>query len=456
MGQGGSVVIINATKYDWKRVNQHSYQMNSWNFPTTIAAGSKVSVYVEWDENIFHNHHDDGGEAEFQLEGTGGLSFEFQARWPEGGDRQIRVYFKNLSTPNNPKGSTISLGWAHDGRMNFVISGDVNYLNSTYAPQGWSWMSGNIGLLASRSLRTICMPGSHDTGMSTFGSHTAFAKRCNTLTQTKSIAGQLAQGARFFDIRPVISGGAYFTGHYSYIDSILGTQGANGQSIGQIVDEVNQFLEGAPELVVLKLSHDMNTDVGEPDYRAFTQQEWDGLLRYLEERLKYRYVNPGVNDLTTLKFGQFIGESKPFKPAVLVVIDPSDGGIQIPKSYLKTGFYPNSAFPIHDEYTGTTKVDHMAADQIQKMKKYRTSPNAEPFLLSWTLTQNTDDVINCAPEYGPNSIVWLANQANPTIYDKLWGALTPQTYPNVLYTDNVDSTLNLELALAITFFGASS
>lgn len=455
MGQGGSVVIINATKYDWKRVNQHSYQMNSWNFPTTIAAGSKVSVYVEWDENIFHNHHDDGGEAGYELGGTG-LTFEFQARWPEGGDRRILVYFKNLSTPNNPKGSTISLGWAHDGRMNFVISGDVSHLNSTYAPQGWSWMSDNINLLAPRSLRTICIPGSHDSGMSTYGAHTAFAKRCNTITQTKSIAGQLAQGARFFDIRLVISGGAYYSGHYSYLNPILGTQGANGQSIGDIVNQVNQFLEGASELVILKFSGDMNTDVGEPDYRPFTQQEWDGFFRFLDERLKYRYVNPGVNDLTTLKVGQFIGESKPFKPAVLPVIAPRDSGIRIPEAYLKTGFYPNSAFPLYDDYANKTQVDQMAADQIQKMKEHRPSPNSECFLLSWTLTQNTDAAVNCLEEAGPDSVLWLANQANPTIYDKLWGALTPQTYPNVLYTDNVDSTLNLELALAITFFGASS
>src|SRR4029077_14673409 len=89
MGDGGTVVIVNATKYNWQRTYQHSYQMNSWNFPEVVGAWEKVTVYVEWDQNVFDNWGDDGGEAEYTFQDPNGKlrteKFQFQARWPGGG-----------------------------------------------------------------------------------------------------------------------------------------------------------------------------------------------------------------------------------------------------------------------------------------------------------------------------------------------------------------------------------
>ena len=52
MGQGGTFVLINGTPYNWVRTNQHSYQMNSWNFPSPILPGmysSLRSLYNKYD-----------------------------------------------------------------------------------------------------------------------------------------------------------------------------------------------------------------------------------------------------------------------------------------------------------------------------------------------------------------------------------------------------------------------
>lgn len=59
----------------------------------------------------------------------------------------------------------------------------------------------------------------------------------------------------------MISGGKFKTGHYSEISTVLVStfQGGNGQSIEDIVDEVNEFTKDKAEIVILRLAHDLNT-----------------------------------------------------------------------------------------------------------------------------------------------------------------------------------------------------
>jgi hypothetical protein len=39
MGKGGYMILTNGTPYRWKRSDQMSYQMKSWDFPEVIEAG---------------------------------------------------------------------------------------------------------------------------------------------------------------------------------------------------------------------------------------------------------------------------------------------------------------------------------------------------------------------------------------------------------------------------------
>ena len=39
MGEGGFIVLVNGTPYDWVKTNEHSYQMETWSFPDVIPAG---------------------------------------------------------------------------------------------------------------------------------------------------------------------------------------------------------------------------------------------------------------------------------------------------------------------------------------------------------------------------------------------------------------------------------
>lgn len=300
------------------------------------------------------------------------------------------------------------------------------------------WMQQNLGTLGNRPLRHICMPGSHDAGMSTFGTSTALVSPANTVTQTTGILGQLQAGARFFDIRPVLSGGAYFTGHYSQISVAFVTtwQGANGQSISDIVQDVNSFTSSNQELVVLYLSHDLETDTG---YGSFNQDQWNGLFSELAN-LNHLFVapDPASVDLTMLTLNQFIGS----QAAVVVVVEPSSPGISL-GGYATKGFYTTANFSVYNQYSGTDDLGSMEQDQLGKMAAQRPNPNAGYFLLSWTLTQSSSDAIA-----GP-SILDLANTANAALPNIL-PACSAQTYPNIILIDNVNPGTGIaNLAMAV-------
>lgn len=306
------------------------------------------------------------------------------------------------------------------------------------------WMQQNLGMLGNRPLRHLCMPGSHDAGMSTFGTHTALANSCDTVTQTTGVLGQLQLGVRYFDLRPVLSGGAYFTGHYSQIDLPaigLTWQGADGQPILDIVRDVNSFTSSNQELVILYLSHDLETDEG---YVPFNQDQWNGLFSQLIG-LNYLFIapNPASVDLTMLTLNDFIGS----QPAVVVVVDPSLPSISL-GSYAAKGFYTTASFSVYNQYSDTDDLATMEQDQLSKLAAQRPNQDAGYFLLSWTLTQSSKDAV-----LGP-CVLDLANTANAALPDVL-SACNAQTYPNIIMIDNVtNSTGIVELIMTVNNPGA--
>jgi hypothetical protein len=312
------------------------------------------------------------------------------------------------------------------------------------AASSTAWMQNNLALLGSRTLRELCIPGTHDAGMSALNAGTAFAYTCNTVTQTNAILGQLQNGSRYFDIRPVISGGQYLTGHYSEISELDSWQGGNGQSIQSIINDVNTFTASNNELIVLYLSHDLDTDLGNSSYAAFTQDQWNSLLQLLQG-LNNLYTGAAMGaDLTTLTLNTYIGNNT---PAVVVVVDASASGITL-GSFAGEGFYLPANFPVYNEYSDTSDLSTMTSDQLAKMAAQRPNPEASYFLLSWTLTQSSSEAVFC--DVGADSILTLANQANAQLASQLLPACSAQTFPNIIYTDNLTSSLDVvSLAMQI-------
>lgn len=437
-GEGGQVNIINGTPFKFTRTASHGYQMNGWdsNWPSEVAPYSVASVYVEFKTGFFVKTSDDGGEVSYSLEGTDS-AFEIQARGD--GGFHVQVVLTGMSTLNNDHGSTISIGWRHDGSVSFALAGtDAGALVSSNPPQ--NWMQASLDAFRDVPLGQFVLPASHDSGMYQLDGTTIGSTPCNTLTQTGSIGSQLAAGARYFDIRPVISAGNYKTGHYSKIDAINSWQGGNGEKIEDIINDINSFTQDKTELVILNFSHDLNTDVGNSDYRPFNQDEWNNLYNQLGG-LNNLFVAPAADtDLRTLSLNTFIGNGK---SAIVLVFQPDGHDISL-NDRQGQGFFWYNQLDAYNSYSNSDNLDSMASDQLQKMHDQAGGY----FLLSWTLTQQAAGAILCPAE---PSILDLAQRANNALASQVLNAASKDAYPKLLLVDKADFSDIIPLALAINY-----
>jgi hypothetical protein len=310
MGMGGYLALINATPYEWNLHDISSYQMNGWNsaFPASIQPTAAILIYVEFDEDpsatAIATYLFGGGVLEVRASGRYGDSDDFKPHL------EIDSYFDT-----NPDGTFLDLGWNHgyptdffgtplnpsgNGCVTFILSMDPAGNLHSSADENWStWMQANLATLGGRTLRQLCIPATHDSGMSQIGSCTFDANANVTQTQTQGILGQLQRGARYFDIRPVISDGIFVTGHYGYVPALGSTQGCNGQSIADVISDINSFTSVGAELIILNLGGDMNTDVGEPNYRSLDQGEWNSLIQELQG-INALYLGPARNSIVSI------------------------------------------------------------------------------------------------------------------------------------------------------------
>ncbi|KZV91325.1 PLC-like phosphodiesterase [Exidia glandulosa HHB12029] len=349
-----------------------------------------------------------------------------------------------MSTQNNAQGSTIPLGWVHDGQVSWVLSSNsAGQFTSSRPPP--NWMQTNLAQIGNLPLQRLSMPGSHDAGMSRITGGTAFGEACNSLTQTAGIDAQLAAGSRYFDVRPIITAGTYSTGHYT---GDAASAGANGQPMSEIISQVNAFTAKYNELVIINLSHSLNTDVGTSDYRAFTQAEWDALfnqLMSLNNRLDSSRLPSGFSassgDLSTLTLNQLVSG----RGAVVLVVQ--DGANL--SSWFGKGIFAYSQFDVFNSYSNTDNLSTMTTDQLNKL----VNQHNKVFLLSWTLTQTSVEAALCT-----KSILDLANTANPALYNTLINSVSPtrNIVPNILYVDNMSNGDIVGLAMAYNFWQSVS
>ena len=420
--------------------------MDSWSFPEYIEPFSKIHVYVEWDENIFHDKTKDTGDVQYVMDYVGGHSFQIRARF-----RYIEVLIETFTVPGHDKGSTIDLGWIHDGFMIFVLAGPVDDRNSgEFLSTGCdlsNWMNSQKDIIGDKTLRQLCMGGSHDAGMSVDENHTVFGVPGLVLTQTQPIRDQLTTGARYFDIRPIIGGGKYFTGHYSHIDAGIykGFQGGRGQPIQEIVDQLNHFTSKySGEVIILSLSHTFNTDLGNEQYRALDKTEWDQLIQLLKGINHLFTLQDPKIDLTTIPMTKFLEAGTSI---VVVVIDKGEK-VQLGGDAGKGFFLFPDNFHIYDKYANTYDVAKMEDDQLRKMSDPASHLN-KLFLLSWTCTPQDKDIAKIIAGVG-TTVLDKAAEANQKVCD-IFQRSTRELFPNIILTDRYDSNVTA-IAIAINYW----
>ena len=411
--------------------------------------GSVEEIYIEWGQYIGHDPARDTGDLSYSLAGTEG-NFQIEAR--AAGGFHLLVRLGGISTWSDCQGATIDLSWVDRtvqyprfNGMCFVLSGTVRSLISTSTrPLTVPWMQAGLETLGQRPLRHICMPASHDSGISVITGGTVFGDARVCQTQVRSVADQLAFGNRFFDIRPVLAGGGYYTGHYGNIPG-LGWQGVNGQSISEIVAQINAFIRDNKELIILSISHDYNTDAGR-QYRGFDQEEWNRLLQELSTLNSLYIASQNTTDLTLLTLNQFISK----KRAAVVIVVSFDRSHLTLGNYAGRGFYYASQFPIYDSYANSSDPNTLADDQFRKMHIQRSHPDKPPFSLDWTLTHRTWQDVTIGP-----SILEMADFMDPRLATCVIPSCSSKTYPNFLSIDKVSNTTSIAVAMAINVLFAS-
>ncbi|KAH7400960.1 PLC-like phosphodiesterase [Phaeosphaeria sp. MPI-PUGE-AT-0046c] len=424
MGYGGSLTLVNGSPFDWVTSSTHSYQMDTWKWPT-INAGKASRVYVEFGTG--GQTKDDAGEAYYDIAGTPN-KFTVLARKPS--EYKLTISLDNMSTKQSPQGSKVDLGFRHDAAVNWIMSTDE-------AGNWWSnsgtytdWMQQSMGSLANRTLKHICMPGSHDAGMTTFTPGTIGANYANTQTQYLNFYQQLMVGSRFFDLRPVLSNGQWVSGHYSALENDIEDiwLGGNGQTIASIIQQINDFTAKYQELVIINLSHTIDTD---NKYKDLSQDQWNKLFDTLKGiNNRYTVSDPGNTDFTSKVLGDFITDR-----ASVFIFAQLPNGISL-GNYVSQGFYSSANFPYYDSYSNTNNRANMKSDQIKKLKDNRNivsdaSARKDKFhVLSWLMTQQPEDVL-----IFEKAIMNMAAEAFDDLVSDAWNAFTPQSFPNVLFVD---------------------
>ncbi|KAH8786043.1 PLC-like phosphodiesterase [Hyaloscypha finlandica] len=442
-GPGGYVTLINASPYDWKLTYSHSYQMD-WQPAALIPAGESHEQYLEW----WYHRGDIGdcaAEATYELVGSPRKeAFQLKATQSAGKDLQIQ-YLDNLSSLNNPENSLIPLGFEHDGGVSFILSGDGTkpYVSSNPPP---GWMQATLSTIGPKTLREISLPASHDAGMSEITQEWGGIKH-NTQTQSKPIGGQLIDGARWFDIRPVHSDGGFHTGHFSetwsnWFMKLIGADvvGAKGRKIADIVADINSFTskhEG--ELIILDLSHEMGDIKYWGTEWKLSIEKWEYLYEALAEINDLWTVGNPPQDYTSVPLSTFIQPGS--KSAVLVRIP---GHAPLPRQTISeykviplSAFIQDSRLPFEGTYSDTDNPDHLATDQVSKLHSMRVASQSMMQRSTWTITVGLAKNLDIANK--GNSIIGQAVRAHRKLFSTLWPAMSKTSYPNLIEVDDINS-----------------
>ena len=303
-------------------------------------------------------------------------------------------------------------------------------------------MAHSLSTIGDLTLREICMPGSHNAGMSVSRYSTKLGLDKVVLCQSRSVAEQLAYGVRYFDIRPIGRGPEFETGHYSKNDT-FGWQGASGQTMDEIVKQINAFTRENHEVIILNVTHSYQAD-SDVGFRDLHERDWGDLFNSSFDRLEslYHASSPDV-DLSRVKIRELTQDGK--KAAVIVRFGWNGGN---PKygDRLGKGYFLSHNLPIYDEYADKNDPDQLMDDQFGKLQRERGGKaphDGQMFCIGWALTpKGFMDVM------GPSLMEWARNYMTPRL-GVLFEKSNKSCYPNILGMDGIETTDALAASVAI-------
>lgn len=365
--------IVNGSPYDFVYTGGNDYQMeNDWSKDwVTIPAGESVQFLVQMEDmNPSNKKSDTAGEAYYTIDKTG-KTFHVTDDWIDSkGMLRNRIQYDTIGTKDVAAGTIIDLDWPsldYDrGLTNqWVLTGseDYGYWSSSNPPV--AWMNSILGVIGDRKLKHVCMPGSHDAGMSKIDGHTGSGTWQNTQTQFLDLYGQLKRGSRWFDVRPCLgNGGQQLLCHYSEVLGV--SQGGNGIKVSEAIDMVNRFMADYPgELVILDLNTDCayNSDAGSKSYPRLTDAQWKPIWQAFRDNIA-KPCKSTAADLTDVTMNDYIGDGA---GCVMTIARGSIPGLTTADANPSKGFYHQNSFPSKGDFSSTDDMQTLAEDQVAKM-----------------------------------------------------------------------------------------
>lgn len=291
-----------------------------------------------------------------------------------------------------------------------------------------SWME---GLDTTLFLNGIIMPGSHDAGMSQTDHCGAGADLNKGIVQTQALdmLGQLVAGARYFDIRVDYDHGRLVSYHRT------GNAGCNGQPLVDMIEQAIAFIDNhRSETCILKFSHIRTNRNNEREIK----DRIDQFLANMQYR-KYFYNNTHY-DVNLAKVSLEACRGK-----IILVFDYPEH-ISARSGRFRYYDQDKSMDPAHeqsrscdpnisvyDSYANTVSLEKMKQDQLAKLIAYGGLNKNYFFLLSWTLTPDSNTFLT-------SSIKNLAKEANRALEELADGYLRQVHIPkpNIVYMDYVN------------------
>jgi|GEM_PF-4389781 len=274
------------------------------------------------------------------------------------------------------------------------------------------------------TLSDLCVPGSHDTGMSLVRECTFGANSCNTQTQHLDMKGQLEAGMRVFDVRPILFKSRYYTQHATACDGM----GCKGELMEDILSDTRVFLDAYPEVVILLMGHFCNMSGND-----------EAFLQLLSEKLGDRIYREK-------------GASRPLyqrslREDILADAEPGTGKVilQFEEGFSNTaenrakGYFTNDVIPFEGGWSDKNNYPQLKEDQLLRYQNY-VNDGKKLFQFSWHMTQDAKQAVSCALLDNTNSIESfsvITNNALPGVIDSLIsiGAINRARIPNLIWVD---------------------
>ncbi|KAI8267365.1 Mutanase [Colletotrichum sp. SAR11_239] len=431
------ITIVNLTPYTFRYLKDRSnYYQVAADFDD-IPPGQSRQNKARW-ATSGTSRADDNGEAYFEVKDT---NHEFRIRctthYPS--DRPIRFVVdldgwglgvKEYEVPETEVSIT------------FVITGSENYgyhHSLTLDSSPVAWMDSIKEHIKGRMVKHVIMPGAHDAGMSVIGKYKWGGTPMDTQTQAYGIAGQLALGARYFDLRPAIADDEFHIFHVSDPRATV-IVGASGVTLQNVIDDINEFYTSNPGEVVFLWMRDMVSfrgglfGGGHP-FNGDEMAQFFDKLRGIQNRCR------GLTEATRLQervMGELM-EQNGGTGCVAIILDQFGVDEGIPQDDPASGIFLAGKHMDRtdrwEEDVGTTPAQLLGYqvtgfdDPVRR--RLEPSKGGDFFVSQWVLNAKHEDAVF----YG------LENLANylttPMLYYGGVAEMTPDMFPTVMLMDYI-------------------